>query len=50
MHKTESKYWRNGFERRGSFWSYAFSIGRFAVLICRPGCNNPVFNFYWLTS
>lgn len=49
MQTTEKKYWHNGFERRGTFWSIGLSAWRVGLLICRPGHNNPVFNFYWLT-
>lgn len=49
MNIEKRKYWlSNGFERRGDFWSVSFNIGWLGVLICKPFCNNPIFNFYKL--
>lgn len=48
MQTTERKHWVNGFDRRGAFWTYAFTVGRFGVLVCRPFYNNPTLNLYRL--
>ena len=49
MIKTEKKYWRNGFERRGTFWTLTLSLGRFGLMICKPNKYVKMFDFYQLT-
>ena len=33
IYRTERRHWLNGFDRRGTFWCYAFSLGRLGVMI-----------------
>lgn len=46
IYLTNKNHWQNGFDKRGSFWTFAFSTKNYGFMICKPFCNNPIFNIY----
>jgi len=49
MHKTEKKYWQNGYEKRGTFRSLTLSAGRIGVMITNS-IKAGVISVYMLTG
>jgi hypothetical protein len=46
MKEGQAKYWQNGFQVRGGyFWTLAFRLGKYGVMIYYPLC----VSFYRLT-
>ena len=38
MREEQKKYWQNGFDIRGGyFWTLAFRIGKYGIMIYYPG-------------